>query len=333
MKQIQIIIMFVCAVSMMACSDKNKKQSSSIDTTLTNYVDSLLHATMDSLQADSGIVIVVSTESGHIRAMCGEFRDQKDKRQDYCHTENSSVGQIATWLATLETGKVRLTDSVDTGVGYLNIHGRMLKDHSWRIGGFGCLTYEQAFLKRSNIATYRAAKAAFGESIDSLFEAYAHIGYKLRKPKNKIAVNTEFAWNAIGYGEKITATDALEFVNAIANNGKQIPLTSSNGVPNVTKEQIASAENIKAVRSLFENEDCYVRINLPKGLSTGLIGSTIQLIDTLSTPRYKAEYFGYIPAKQPQYTIYIGLYKKQLPFSSVNLAGIYRQLAKHLLNQ
>lgn len=103
--------------------------------------------------------------------------------------------------------------------------------------------------------------------------------------------------------------DALEFVNAIANYGKQITLTSSNGTTNVTKEQIASAENIKAVRSLFENEDSYIRMNLQKGLSTGLIGSTIQLTDSSNATRYKAEYFGYIPAKQSRYTIYIGLYK------------------------
>lgn len=334
MKQLYVLInMFVCAVCMMACSDKNKEQSSTIDTSLTNYVDSLLLTTMDSLQADSGIVIVVNTESGQVRAICGGFRAPKEKRQVYCYSEHSSVGQIATLLAALETGKLHLIDTVDTGLGYLNIHDRMLKDHSWRVGGFGRLTYEQAFLKRSNIAVYKAATTAFGENMDSLFAAYARIGYKLQKPKSKVAANAEFAWNAIGYGEPITAMDALEFVNAIANNGKQIALTSSNGTTNVTKEQIASAENIKAVRSLFENEDSYIRMNLQKGLSTGLIGSTIQLTDSSNATRYKAEYFGYIPAKQPRYTIYIGLYKKQLPFSAVRLAGVYEQLAKHLLNQ
>lgn len=140
MKQLYVLInMFVCAVCMMACSDKNKEQSSTIDTSLTNYVDSLLLTTMDSLQADSGIVIVVNTESGQVRAICGGFRAPKEKRQVYCYPEHSSVGQIATLLAALETGKLHLTDTVDTGLGYLNIHGRMLKDHSWRVGGFGRL--------------------------------------------------------------------------------------------------------------------------------------------------------------------------------------------------
>lgn len=48
MKQLYVLInMFVCAVCMMACSDKNKEQSSTIDTSLTNYVASLLLTTMD----------------------------------------------------------------------------------------------------------------------------------------------------------------------------------------------------------------------------------------------------------------------------------------------
>ena len=44
-------------------------------------------------------------------------------------------------LAALETGKVNVSDKVDTGNGIYQVHGRELKDHNWHRGGYGCLLY------------------------------------------------------------------------------------------------------------------------------------------------------------------------------------------------
>ena len=46
-------------------------------------------------------------------------------------------------IAALETGKVKLSDKVDTGNGIYQIHGRELKDHNWHRGDMVSLQYRK----------------------------------------------------------------------------------------------------------------------------------------------------------------------------------------------
>ena len=46
-------------------------------------------------------------------------------------------------LAALETGKVKLSDKVDTGNGIYQVHGRELKDHNWHRGDMVSLQYRK----------------------------------------------------------------------------------------------------------------------------------------------------------------------------------------------
>ncbi len=64
-------------------------------------------------------------------------------------------------LAALETGKVKLSDKVDTGNGIYQIHGRELKDHNWHRGGYGELTVQEGLAASSNIAIYKTMEKAF----------------------------------------------------------------------------------------------------------------------------------------------------------------------------
>ena len=61
-------------------------------------------------------------------------------------------------LAALETGKVKLSDKVDTGNGIYQIHGRELKDHNWHRGGYGELTVQEGLAASSNIAIYKTMR-------------------------------------------------------------------------------------------------------------------------------------------------------------------------------
>lgn len=57
----------------------------------------------------------------------------------------------------LAQSKTSLEDSVDTGQGILVLNDSVrIKDHNWRRGGYGVLTYRQALLNKSRIGMYHA---------------------------------------------------------------------------------------------------------------------------------------------------------------------------------
>lgn len=74
--------------------------------------------------------------------------------KNFCSPEVYLPFKAAECLAFSHTS---LEDSVDTGTGILKVDSRLtIRDHNWRLGGYGRLTYRQALLGKSRIGMYRA---------------------------------------------------------------------------------------------------------------------------------------------------------------------------------
>lgn len=72
----------------------------------------------------------------------------------FCSSEILMPFVAADCLAQSNTS---LKDSVDTGYGILELNDSVrIKDHNWRKGGYGMLTYRQALLNKSRIGMYHA---------------------------------------------------------------------------------------------------------------------------------------------------------------------------------
>ena len=135
---IALIILFL----LVSCQSRQQvtENISTIDSILQVNVTSLLENKLSELDALSGQAIVMEVQSGQIKALVGLTK--KDST-NYQSCENFSVWQSTglmhpiSLLAALETGKVKLSDKVDTGNGIYQIHGRELKDHNWHRGGYG----------------------------------------------------------------------------------------------------------------------------------------------------------------------------------------------------
>ena len=96
--------------------------TSTIDTTLQTKVDSILQNKMSEIDAISGQVIVMDM-AGNIKAMVGNGKKQ-----------SSSLMRTVSFHKALETGKVHLSDTVDTEEGIAIINGDSIKDHNWLRG-------------------------------------------------------------------------------------------------------------------------------------------------------------------------------------------------------
>ncbi|MCE8995223.1 penicillin-binding protein, partial [Bacteroides thetaiotaomicron] len=235
---IALIILFL----LVSCQSRQQvtENISTIDSILQVNVTSLLENKLSELDALSGQAIVMEVQSGQIKALVGLTK--KDST-NYQSCENFSVWQSTglmhpiSLLVALETGKVKLSDKVDTGNGIYQIHGRELKDHNWHRGGYGELTVQEGLATSSNIAIYKTMEKAFANNPQSYFDLLANMSYgkpdsitgianlkpaHFVTPKDNNWAKSDFAWSSIGYNQQISPIQILTFYNAIANNGKMI---------------------------------------------------------------------------------------------------------------
>ena len=138
---------------MTACTPTKE---STIDTTLQSTVDSILQYKMSEINAISGQAIVMDMEE-NVKAMVGNGKKQ-----------SSSLMRTVSFHKVLETGKVHLSDTIDTEEGIAIINGDTIKDHNWHRGGYGKITLKQGLACNSNISIAKATQMASVEAVDSL---------------------------------------------------------------------------------------------------------------------------------------------------------------------
>ena len=147
-----LLILF--SIGCIACTPTKQ---STIDTTLQSKVDSILQNKMSEINAISGQAIVLDIQKDEVKAMVGNGKKQ-----------SSSLMRTVSIHKALETGKVHLSDTVDTEEGIAIINGDTIKDHNWHRGGYGKITLKQGLACNSSIAVAKATQMAGGESVDSL---------------------------------------------------------------------------------------------------------------------------------------------------------------------
>lgn len=158
---------------------KEPVDGADIVTTLdVNIQDLAEHAMIDELKevgGELGVVIVMETKTGDIKALVNLTRLVDDKgtilRDKYGEpiyrevknnavsdlVEPGSVFKTASILAALEDGVIDTTRqyNIDTGGGVWPMYGREMRDHNWRRGGYGVLTVPQVLHFSSNIGVSR----------------------------------------------------------------------------------------------------------------------------------------------------------------------------------
>ena len=326
---IKRILLLGCIATMIACTPTKQ---STIDTTLQTKVDSILQNKMSEIGAISGQAIVMEVQTGEIKAMVGNGISQE-----------SGLIRTASLLAALETGKVKLSDTVDVGEGVYMVHDKELLDHNWHRGGYGKLTTLQGLMVNSHIANYKNIERAFEEE-----QVYFNMLNKMSygQPENIEGLdslkpvhfvtpndsgwnNTSLAWFCIGYNQQISPIQMLTFYNAIANNGKMVKPTLYKGETEVINPQIASKANIDSLQMALVK---VVTEGLGKPAQSEKVqvagvsgGSQISTDEDNSEGKmntiYAVEYCGYFPAENPKYSIIVSMNKIGLPASGGLMAG------------
>ena len=345
---IKVGICFHCFL--LSCQPKQQTEIiSTIDSTLQTNATSILEEKLSEINAQSGQVIVMEVQTGQIKALVGLTR--KDSA-NYQPCENFSVWQSTglmhpiSLLAALETGKVKLSDKVDTGDGIYQVHGRELKDHNWHRGGYGELTIQEGLAASSNIAIYKTMEKAFGDNPQTFFDLLANMSYgkpdsitgianlkpaHFVTPKDNNWTKSDFAWSSIGYNQQISPVQILTFYNAIANDGKMIQPQLYKDSVVVINPQIASRASIDSLKKalVFNVTDGLGQpAKSDKVLVAGMQGtSSLSTNEDSTKDMYAVEFCGYFPANNPKYSIIVSINKTELPASGGLMASdVFRQI-------
>ena len=342
-------------IGLVSCQSKQQATEtiSTIDSTLQTNATAILGSKLSEINAQSGQVIVMEVQSGQIKALVGLTK--KDST-NYQSCENFSVWQSTglmhpiSLLVALETGKVKLSDKVDTGNGIYQIHGRELKDHNWHRGGYGELTVQEGLAASSNIAIYKTMEKAFGNNPQSYFDLLANMSYgkpdsitgianlkpaHIVTPKDNNWAKSDFAWSSIGYNQQISPIQILTFYNAIANNGKMIQPQLYKDSIVVINPQIASRASIDSLKKalVFNITDGLGQpAKSDKVLVAGMQGaSSLSTNENSTKDMYAVEFCGYFPTDNPKYSIIVSINKTGLPASGGLMAGdVFKKIVDYI---
>mgnify|MGYP005914497167 CR=1 FL=1 len=330
-------LLYISLVIGVSCQSKQQITAPvpTIDSTLQTNATAILESKLSEINAQSGQAIVMEIQTGQIKALVGLTK--KDST-NYQPCENFSVWQSTglmhpiSLLAALETGKVKLSDKVDTGDGIYQVHGRELKDHNWHRGGYGELTVQEGLAASSNIAIYKTMEKAFGDNPQTFFDLLANMSYGKPDSINGIAslqpykiTEKNITWNCIGYEQLISPIQVLTFYNAIANNGKMIQPQLYKDSVVVINPQIASRASIDSLKKalVFNVTDGLGQpAKSDKVLVAGMQGtSSLSTNEDSTKDMYAVEFCGYFPTDNPKYSIIVSINKAGLPASGELMAG------------
>ena len=323
------------------------QEGTTISPALQHAADSLLNDKLTEINGLQGQVIIMNVQTGEILAMAGRERNFEGKFQP-CENfayqqELGSLMKTASLLAALETGKVKLSDVVDTGNGVWEIdEERIFKDHNWRRGGYGEMTLGQTLEVSSNIGIgktiwnlYKGHEQDYFNKLDSMSFGQPSIiegieGLRpsiYNSPKDSDWVNKDVIWSSIGYNRKITPIQMLTFYNAIANNGKMVKPTLAPGTTEIINKQIAKSDNVALMQQALEHVVSQGlgrlagsdRIKIAGKTGTSQVNEYYEGDNTVS--EYQLAFCGYFPADKPQYSMIVSLNKLGLPASGGGMAG------------
>ncbi len=331
---------------------------------------------LPSVNGEMGVAILMEVATGDIKAIVNMI---KNKDGQYIEAVNSaisyrcepgSVFKVASFLVALDDEVVDTTYRINTGSGVQQMHGRWMKDHNWRRGGYGTINVARTLEVSSNIGVSHVIDHFYGSEperyVKGLYRVGIHedlklplVGYlppRIRMPeKNKRGQylnwsKTALPWMSIGYETQIAPINTVTFYNAIANDGKMmrprfVKKVMKNGEtireypPEVIKPHIAKPKAIKTMQTILEHvvSQGLGRKAGSKHFKVAGKTGTAQVADQYGgyhsgITRYWLSFCGFFPADNPLYTCIVCIKKSGLPASGGGMSGVvFHQIAEGVM--
>lgn len=348
-----------------------------IDVGMQDAAEKILTRKLKEINAEVGVVVLLEVPTGDVKAIVnmtriapGEYAEVKNNALTDLW-EPGSTFKTASMMVALEDGVVKRGDMVDVRNGQQPMHGRVMKDHNWRKGGYGRpISVDECLMFSSNVGVSSIIDDHYFKNpekyVDGLYREGVGIPFDLPfpgvgkpyvrrpKPDGSNWSKTALAWMSIGYETQIPPIYTVAFYNAIANNGcmvepRFVKAIERNGEVlkefpvKVVKQRICSPSTLRDVHEILERV-----VNDPTGLGRkagckqfkvcGKTG-TAQVADEHgsyhgSPARYMVSFAGFYPSENPQYSCVVCIKKSGLPASGGGQAGpVFRELAQYVMSK
>ena len=349
-----------------------------IDVGMQDLAERALVDELKEINGEMGVAILMEVKTGDVKAIVnmtrgldGNYYEMVNNAISY-RCEPGSVFKVASFLVALDDGVIDTTMTIPTGCGVMEMHGRPMKDHNWRRGGYGTINVARALEVSSNIGVSYLIDKYYGHNpkkyVEGLYRIGIHedlklplVGYHppmIRMPdtkttdRSKYWSKTTLPWMSIGYETQIAPINTVAFYNAIANNGKMmqprfVKQLMKNGEvirefePVVLKERIAKPQTIKTMQTILEHVISQGLGKKAGSKSFKVAGKTgtAQVADQFGSyhsgvTRYWLSFAGFFPADNPRYTCIVCLKKSGLPASGGGMSGVvFHHIAEGVMAQ
>jgi cell division protein FtsI (penicillin-binding protein 3) len=351
-----------------------------IDVSMQDLAERALVDELKLVNGEMGVAILMEVKTGDVKAIVnmqraddGEYYEMVNNAISH-RCEPGSVFKVASFLVALDDGVIPndTNFTIPTGCGVMEMHGRAMKDHNWRRGGYGTINVARALEVSSNIGVSYVIDKFYGSNptkyVQGLYRVGIHedlklplVGYHppyIRMPDTKTQdrakywSKTTLPWMSIGYETQIAPINTVAFYNAIANNGKMMQprfvkqLVKDGQVikefePVVLKEQIAKPSTIKMMQTILEHvvSQGLGRKAGSKSFKVAGKTGTAQVADQYGsyhsgTTRYWLSFAGFFPADNPRYTCIVCIKKSGLPASGGGMSGVvFHHIAEGVMAQ
>ncbi|MES2240488.1 MAG: penicillin-binding protein [Bacteroidota bacterium] len=341
---------------------------STIDVFIQDIAHHALLKQVEDYQADHGCVVVMETETGHIKAISnlgragdGSYYETTNYAIAESHEPGSTFKLVD--LMTLLEDKVADTSTVyDTNGGTIKYYGRSVND-SHR-GGYGKVSLARGFELSSNTVM---AQAVYDNYKSNPSKFVNHInGYGLNKrlglpfegegrpyipqPGDKHWSGVSLPWMAFGYGVSVTPLQTLTYYNSVANNGvmvkpqfvseiKEWNRTIKKFDVEVLNPKVCSQETIKKLKAVLANV-------VKKGTGSKLYSKDFSMAGKTGTVKvnygkggkenfyYASSFVGYFPADHPKYSCIVVVHKPNTSknnYYGADVAGpVFKRIAQKI---
>lgn len=349
-----------------------------IDVNMQDLAERALIDELKEINGDVGVVILMEVETGDVKAIVnmvkcsdGEYREIMNKAISH-RCEPGSVFKVASFLVALDDGVADTSFVIHTGSGVMPMHGRDMKDHNWRRGGYQDINMARALEVSSNIGVSYVIDKFYGQNPEKYVDGLYRVGIAedlrlplagyappiIRRPRKNSRgqyenwSKTALPWMSIGYETQIAPINTVTFYNAIANNGRMmrprfVKRVVKNGEtltefqPEVIKEQIAKPQTIKTMQTILEH---VVSQGLGKKAGSKMFkvaGKTGTAQVSKGKAGYKSgtvdywlSFAGYFPADKPRYSCIVCIQKSGLPASGGGMSGVvFHHIAEGVMSR
>lgn len=255
---------------------------------LVKKVVALLNSVIQENDETNDCIAIMDVSTGKLVASIGNIEERQPTK----------LFTPIALLACMESGQIKVTDTIDTEEG-IYINGTdTIKDHNWRRGGYGVISVADGIVRCSNITTRKMIEKSFRQQLD----------YQLQLERMDIHGIENI--DNLYYGA--SPLQILALYNMIANNKIK-----------------ADFDNVKAVRQVLRN-------NVVEGLSRFAASKQVEIagyermfvrLDSIN----RADFCGYFPADNPKYTAIVSLEGRDGVELKRSCGSLFREIAELLI--